>query len=104
MQLGAARLAVVLPTIPEDPNQTGPDTSRQLQDAELPNTGREPDINLQTHLGEDRFYDPEAEDVGLELSGTHLLGSKEALEDPPKDEGRSKRVRTTLTVPIDPNE
>ena len=94
----------MLPTIPEDPNRIGPDTSQQLHDTERPNTGQEPDINLHPRPKEDQFYDTEAEDVDLELSGTQLSGSKEALEDPPEDKGYSKRVKTTLTVPIDSNE
>jgi hypothetical protein len=60
-------LVVVLPTIPEDPNQIGPDMAIQLHDTKRPNTGQDPDNNLHPRLKEYQFYDTEAEDVDLEL-------------------------------------
>jgi len=43
------------------------------------------------------------DDGDLELSGTLLSGSKEALEDPPDDEGHSKSVKKATPIHVDTN-
>ncbi len=55
----------------------------------------QPDIRSE----EEQFYDTEADEEHLEVSGVQLSGTKEAMEDPPEDEGYSKRTKMTL----DPN-
>ena len=44
------------------------------------------------------------DDGDLELSGTQLSGFKEALEDPPEDEGHSKRAKKTTPTHVETNE
>jgi hypothetical protein len=98
-QLGTAKAAAGLPAIPGDPSPSDPDAEQNLPDAELPPTNqKDPPTIPPARQNDDLFYDIEADDGDLELSGTQLSGSKEGLEDPPNDEGRSKRA-TKATPP-----
>ena len=54
---------------------------------------RNPAISPRQRTDENQFYETEADDGDMELSGTHLSGSKEALEDPPEDEARTLEAR-----------
>jgi len=83
-----------LPAIPEDPNPSDPNAEHQLQDAELPQTNQEEYPTIPpARPYDDKFNDTEAGDGDLELFDTHLSGSKEALENPPEDEGESKHAK-----------
>ena len=89
-QLGAARAAAGLPAILENPLPSNPNSEQQLQGAELPHTEQEEPPNIPpARPHDDQFYDAEADDGDLELSGTQLSGSKEALKNPPEDERHS---------------
>jgi hypothetical protein len=90
--------AAGLPTILEDPIPSDPNSEQQLQGARLPHTEQEEPSNISpARPYDDQFYDTEADDGDLELSGTQFSGSKEALEDPPEDEGHLKRVKRPPT-------
>ncbi len=103
--LRAAKTAAGLPAIPEDPTPCDSIDASQLQDAELPQTNQEkPPIIAFTRLDDNQLYDTEADDEDLELSGTQLSGSKEALEDPPEDEGPLKRAKKATPTHVETNE
>jgi hypothetical protein len=99
-QLGAARAVEGLRTTPQEPNPLDQIANQQLQDAELPHTSQEESATiLPARLDEDQIYDTKVDDRDLDLSSTHISGSKEALEDRPEDEGHSKRAKTAPLHP-----
>jgi hypothetical protein len=100
IQLGAARAVAGLPAVPKDPKPSQPNAEHQLQNAKLPHTNQEePPTIPPARPYNDQFYDIEAGDGDLELSGIQLYGSKEALEDLSEDEGHSKRAKKSHPHP-----
>jgi hypothetical protein len=104
-QLVMAKAATMLLTIPEEPSTSDPTFPHHRQDTNLPPTNQDALHTIPpARPDEDQFYYTEVDEGDLELSGTQLSCFKEALEDPPEDEGQSKRDNTATPTPIETSE
>ncbi len=72
-----------------DPNST---SQMEEDNNTLPHSS--PLLPPDNGTGEEQFYDTEADEEHLELSNVQLSGTKEAQEESPEDEDKSKRFKT----------
>jgi hypothetical protein len=82
----------------EHPAEAPPDNIEHHSQIPAPPTAPQPITEVE------QFYDTEADDEELQLSGLQISGAKEARADQPEGEVDSKRVKTATLPNLPYNE